>query len=77
MRVTYNQEADTMTVTLRDERIKESDEVRPGVVADFRTMAASPVLKFLRRPKSSRTRAGCSSRLGSSGARPERFGASV
>lgn len=24
-----------MTITLRQERIKESDEVRPGVIADF------------------------------------------
>ncbi len=35
MRVTYDQQTDTMTITLRDERIKESDEVRPGVIADF------------------------------------------
>lgn len=35
MRVTYDQESDTMTITLREERIRESDEVRPGVIADF------------------------------------------
>jgi uncharacterized protein YuzE len=35
MRVTYDQETDSLTITLRDERIKESDEVRPGVIADF------------------------------------------
>jgi len=35
VRVTYDQETDTMTITLRDDRIKESDEVRPGVIADF------------------------------------------
>jgi uncharacterized protein YuzE len=35
MKVTYDQETDTMTIRLRDERIKESDEVRPGVIADF------------------------------------------
>ncbi len=35
MKVTYDAETDTMTITLRDERIKESDEVRPGVIADF------------------------------------------
>jgi uncharacterized protein YuzE len=35
MKVTYDQETDTMTISLRDERIKESDEVRPGVIADF------------------------------------------
>ena len=35
MRITYDRETDSMTITLRDERIKESDEVRPGVIADF------------------------------------------
>jgi len=35
MKVTYDQETDTMTISLRDERIKESDEIRPGVIADF------------------------------------------
>lgn len=35
MRVTYDEETDTMTIALRDERIMESDEVRPGVIADF------------------------------------------
>ena len=35
MRVTYDEETDSLTIILRDERIKESDEIRPGVVADF------------------------------------------
>jgi len=35
MRVTYDPQTDSLTITLRDERIKESDEVRPGVMADF------------------------------------------
>ncbi len=35
MRVTYDRQTDSLTITLRDERIKESDEIRPGVVADF------------------------------------------
>lgn len=35
MQVTYDPETDTMVITLRSERIKESDEVRPGVIADF------------------------------------------
>ena len=35
MKVTYDSETDSLTITLRDERIKESDEVRPGVIADF------------------------------------------
>jgi uncharacterized protein YuzE len=35
MKVTYDVEADAMIIALRDERIKESDEVRPGIIADF------------------------------------------
>lgn len=35
MKVVYDQETDSLTITLRDERIKESDEVGPGVIADF------------------------------------------
>ncbi len=35
MKITYDRESDSMTITLRDERVKESDEVRPGVIADF------------------------------------------
>ncbi|MGL4942719.1 MAG: DUF2283 domain-containing protein [Thermoguttaceae bacterium] len=35
MRVEYDKETDSLTITLRNSRIKESDEVRPGVIADF------------------------------------------
>ena len=35
MRVIYDKETDSLVITLRDARIKESDEVRPGVIADF------------------------------------------
>jgi len=35
MKVEYDQETDTLTISLRDARIRESDEVRPGVIADF------------------------------------------
>ena len=35
MRIEYDKETDTLTITLRQVRIKESDEVRPGVIADF------------------------------------------
>jgi len=31
----YDRETDTMVIALRDVPIKESDEVRPGVIADF------------------------------------------
>ena len=35
MKIVYDQATDTLTITLRDARIRESDEVRPGVIADF------------------------------------------
>ena len=35
MKITYDRETDSMIIIFRDERIKESDEVRPGVIADF------------------------------------------
>jgi len=35
MKVRYDPETDTLTIYLREERIKESDEVRPGVIADY------------------------------------------
>ena len=35
MKITYDRETDSMTITLRDDRIKESDEIRPGLIADF------------------------------------------
>ena len=30
-RVEYDRETDTLSITLRDERVKESDEIRPGI----------------------------------------------
>lgn len=35
MTIQYDRETDTMVIRLRAERIKDSDEVRPGVIADF------------------------------------------
>ena len=35
MKVRYDPQTDALTIALRDERIKESDEIRPGVIADF------------------------------------------
>jgi len=35
VKIRYDKETDSLVITLRDERIKESDEVRPGVIADF------------------------------------------
>ena len=35
MKVHYDPDTDTLTIRLREERIKESDEVRPGIVVDY------------------------------------------
>ncbi len=35
MKVSYDQETDALTIVFREERIKESDEIRSGVIADF------------------------------------------
>jgi uncharacterized protein YuzE len=35
VKIQYDRETDTLVISLREERIKESDEVRPGVIADF------------------------------------------
>jgi uncharacterized protein YuzE len=35
MKVQYDPQTDTLTIRLRDQRIKESEEVRPGVIADY------------------------------------------
>ena len=35
MRIQYDPETDTLTIRLREVKIKESDEIRPAVVVDF------------------------------------------
>jgi uncharacterized protein YuzE len=35
MKIQYDKETDTLTIALREARVRESDEVRPGVIADF------------------------------------------
>lgn len=35
MKIEYDKQTDTVTIQLREIRIKESDEIRPGVIADF------------------------------------------
>ncbi|MDE2903163.1 MAG: DUF2283 domain-containing protein [Chloroflexota bacterium] len=44
MRVTYDPETDTVVISLRESAIEESDEVRPGVIADFDS--AGEVVRF-------------------------------
>ena len=35
MKVVYDSESDTITITLSDDRIKESDELNPGIICDY------------------------------------------
>ena len=35
MKVNYDAETDTLTIALREARIRDSDEIRPGIVVDF------------------------------------------
>lgn len=35
MKIEYDKQTDTITIQLRETRVKESDEIRPGVIADF------------------------------------------
>lgn len=44
MKVTYDPRTDTVVISLRESAIEESDEVRPGVIADFDS--AGEVVRF-------------------------------
>ena len=35
MKLGYDKETDTLTITLSDKKIKDSDESRPGVIIDY------------------------------------------
>ncbi len=35
MKIKFDKESDTLVIVFREERIKESDEIRPNVIADF------------------------------------------
>jgi uncharacterized protein YuzE len=35
MKIQYDKKTDTMTIILREARVKESDELRPGMIVDF------------------------------------------
>jgi uncharacterized protein YuzE len=35
MKLSYDKETDTLTITLSDKKIKDSDESRPGVIIDY------------------------------------------
>ena len=44
MKVTHDPRTDTVVIRLRESAIEESDEVRPGVIADFDS--AGEVVRF-------------------------------
>ena len=60
MKVSYDKETDSLTITLRDERIKESDEIRPGVMLTLVTTVAWYDSRSCRRRRSSETQEKCS-----------------
>jgi len=35
MKIVYNKVTDILTIMLREGRVKESDEIRPGMIIDF------------------------------------------
>ena len=35
MKIKFDKESDTLMIVFREARIKESDEIRPNVIADF------------------------------------------
>ncbi len=51
MKIVYDRETDTLTIFLRDVSIKESDEIRPGVIADLGYDGEIASLEILRASK--------------------------
>ena len=35
MKIEYDQETDTLVISFSEAKIEESDEIRPGIIADF------------------------------------------
>ncbi|MCC7021238.1 MAG: DUF2283 domain-containing protein [Thermomicrobiales bacterium] len=62
MKVIYDRETDSLVITLRDAPIQESDEVRPGVIADFGEDGGVVRFEACAPRASSRIRSRCSSR---------------
>ena len=61
LQVTYDRETDSLLITLRDAPIRESDEVRPGVIADLNEDGAWSASRFCVPRGSSRMLSRCSS----------------
>src|SRR6185312_15966801 len=58
----YDRETDSLIISLREAPIRESDEVRPEVIADFGENGGVVRFDVLRTPRWSRTPSECNSR---------------
>lgn len=47
MKLSYDKETDTLTITLSDKKIKESDESRPGIIIDYDTKGGIVAIEIL------------------------------
>ena len=47
MRIAHPTPADTLTITLSDKKIKESDESRPGIIIDYDTKGGIVAIEIL------------------------------
>jgi uncharacterized protein YuzE len=47
MKLSYDKETDTLTITLSDKKIKDSDESRPGVILDYDTKGGIVAIEIL------------------------------
>jgi uncharacterized protein YuzE len=47
MKLSYDKETDTLTITLSDKKIKDSDESRPGVIIDYDTKGGIVAIEIL------------------------------
>ncbi|MFO8073411.1 MAG: DUF2283 domain-containing protein [Polyangia bacterium] len=52
MRIRYDEETDTLTITFSERPVRESDEIRPGVIADFDQEGSVVRLEILNASKS-------------------------
>jgi uncharacterized protein YuzE len=51
MKIYYDKETDTLTITLRDAKVRESDELRPGMIIDFAEDGGVVRMEILRASK--------------------------